>query len=121
MACSPEASLQSACDNGISQMSNRQLWILIASALVKNMGSVNPNQLIANACSNGISCLEDRRLLILIAEAVCEATIAPVCLLCGDGAPVDDPPCDCAIYYDKTGISIYIWTGQWIQISGGPL
>lgn len=71
-------------------------------------------------------CLTPKQLSIVQTELLCEILQSgggggQSCLLCGDVDPTDAPECNCAIYYNKTTGSLWIWYVdllQWFSILG---
>lgn len=127
--CSANALL--AASTGYQALENRQLLLVFAELLCQQLKAINPmascdaTSLLQSACNNRFECLENRQVWIIIAQLLCEILQAGggsghSCLLCGAVDPVADPTCTCAIYYNATTGSFWIWTGVWSPILGGP-
>lgn len=128
-SCSTNTLLDSS--KQFQALDNRQLLLVMAQLLCQQLQAINPmascdaTSLLQSSCNNRFECLENRQLWIVIAQLLCEILQAGggsgnSCLLCGAVAPVDPPTCTCAIYYNTTNGSFYVWTGVWSQILAGP-
>lgn len=102
-----------------------QLQILITALLCEILVQSNPmaecnvNDLLnAGKCFN---CLTPGQLSIVQTQLLCEILhsggTGVTCLLCGNGAPTDDAPCDCSIYYSTPpNAGVWVWdsvTSAW--------
>lgn len=112
-------------------LDNRQLFLIIAQLLCDQLKAINPmascdaTSLLQAACNNKLECLDNRQIFIVTAQLLCEILQAGggsgnSCLLCGDVAPIAAPTCECAIYYNRTNGSFYVWIGVWQAIILGP-
>lgn len=66
---SAEALLDDACSDQISDLSQTQLWVVIAEALAQQV-SMTAEELLDAACEDGIATLSENQLLVAIAEGI---------------------------------------------------
>jgi len=109
---------------------NFQLQRLQTVLLCQILQELNPlascavPELIGAANANGFSKVTPYELQLLQTQLLCEILHAgggagQSCLLCGTGAPTEDPGCDCAIYYDKGTQEFWDWNGaSWDKFIG---
>lgn len=64
-----EELLVDACADDIADLSQTQLWVVIAEALAQQV-SMTAEELLDAACEDGISSLSETQLLIAIAEGI---------------------------------------------------
>jgi hypothetical protein len=71
------------------------------------------------------SCLDLTQLSMIQTQLLCEILHAgggtgSSCLFCGAVDPTEDPPCDCALYYNTANSAFWYWDGAtWIPFIGG--
>jgi len=114
---SAEALLQAACSDDIADLSEQQVWIVIAQALAEQV-AMTAEQLLAAACISGISSLDGQTLLVAIAEGINQGGAGGGSGVVSDG--VVDPvaaPANPAVtnWYINTATG----TG-WVWPAGGP-
>lgn len=72
---------------------------------------------------------DDRQIKAIQTQLLCEILngggTGTTCLLCGDGPPTEDAPCDCSIYYSTPpNAGVWVWDSvgaAWEEvISPGP-
>ncbi len=76
------------------------------------MATCNVAELLEDAAC--FECLSDGQRDIVRTQLLCEILHAGggggnSCLVCSDADPVADPDCDCAMHYNKTTGSLWIW------------
>lgn len=118
MACDGATELVNACDSGIANLSQRQLWIIVAQKLCETMANCDPAQLLEDACDSGIAGFSDRQLLIAIAQGLCDGAGGSGGI-CGTIDPVDAPQSGCGPYINTVSGNVFYWDGAaWNQITG---
>src|SRR5512139_56245 len=109
-------------------LSPEQLQIVNTSLLCEIWIAANPmatcdvnSLLAAGSCFN---CLSTEQLFLVQTQLLCEILqgggTGGTCLICGDGAPTEDAPCSCSIYYSNPpNAGVWVWddaTSTWEMI-----
>lgn len=100
--------------------------VLLCKSIYPTMASCDPQELLdASKC---FECLTPGQLAVIQTQLLCELVNAggasgETCLYCGTDDPVDDPTCECALYYRTDTMGVWLWdmgTTTWKQLAGGP-
>ena len=118
---------ESAC---FCALGNKQLDLVKVALLCQLWQQNNPmaecdvSSLLSDA--RCFDCLTPKEISIVQTQLLCEILQSggaggTSCLLCGDVDPVAVPACTCALYYNKTAGSLWVWDNDltiWFAIIG---
>lgn len=129
-SCNPQELLDAS--NCFGCLNAYQLSLVQASLLCRiyqasnPMASCSPQDLLNSASC--FQCLNGYQLLLVSTQLLCEILNAggaggQGCLLCSANSdPVDPPSCDCALFYRRDNMNVWLWnsgTAAWVLTLGG--